>query len=148
MAESTPPERDPTAVRTDVPQPPPESAERKAGAGARAGGVVLALIFAFAAAVMVAVMIDIGDSPRCDDQQAVREALAEATPGEEVECFDGSSTQKTASLVLGWGSAAIGALTVLLALAFAIRGRGGRPLAIAAVAAIVLGGLSILVGSI
>jgi membrane-associated PAP2 superfamily phosphatase len=148
MAETTPPGQDPSQVRTDVPQPPPEPGERKASGFARAGAVILALIFAFAAAVMIAVMIDIGDSPRCDDQQAVQEALREAEPGEEVDCFEGSSTAKAASLALGWPSGVLGAIVVLLALAFAIRGRGGRPLAIAAIAALVLGGLSILVGSI
>ena len=144
MAETTPPGQDPTQVRTDVPQPPPEPAERKANAGARAGGVLLALIFAFAAAVMVAVMLDIGDTPTCED---LRTGEATLEPGEN-ECFDGSSTEKTASLILGWPSAALGALVVLLGLVFAIRGRGGRTLAIAGVAAVVLGGLSILVGSI
>jgi hypothetical protein len=144
MAESTPPEQSQGQVRTDVPQPPPEPVEEKAGAGARAGAVVLALIFAFAAAVMIAVMADIGDTPTCEDIQSGEATLA---PGEN-ECFDGSSTEKTASLVLGWPSGILGAIVVLLGLAFAIRGRGGRPLAITAVAAVVLGGLSILVGSI
>jgi hypothetical protein len=144
MAESTPPEQSQSQVRTDVPQPPPEPVEEKAGAGARAGAVVLALIFAFAAAVMIAVMADIGDTPTCED---IRTGEATLEPG-ETECFDGSSTEKTASLVLGWPSGILGAIVVLLSLAFAIRGRGGRPLAITAVAAVVLGGLSILVGSI
>jgi hypothetical protein len=149
MAETTPPPRqEPSQVRTDVPQPPPpEATERKAGAGARVGAVVLALIFAFACAVMVAVMIDIGDSPICSDRQAVQEAIAESG-GQTVECFDSTSTAKTASLILGWPSAVLAGLTVLLGLAFAIRGRGGRALAIVAIAAVVLGGLSILVGSI
>jgi hypothetical protein len=147
MAETTPPAQDPTEVRTDVPQPPPEPVDKKAGAGARAGGVALAIIFAFAAAVMVAVMLEIGDSPLCDDPAAVQEAIRES-PGETVECFEGSDTAKTASLILGWPSAVLGALVVLLGLAFAIRGRGGRTLAIVGVAAVVLGGLSILVGSL
>jgi hypothetical protein len=145
MAETPPPPSQDPSVRTDVPQPPPPDAtERRAGAGARVGAVVLALIFAFACAVMVAVMIDIGDTPTCE---AVESGEATLEPGEN-ECFDSSETAKTASLILGWPSAVLAGLTVLLAIAFAIRGRGGRPLAIAAVAAVVLGGLSILVGSI
>jgi hypothetical protein len=148
MAETTPPpERDPSEVRTDVPQPPPAPAETKHSGWARAGGFVLALIFAFACAVMVAVMVEIGDSPLCDDPQAVQEAIRES-PGETVECFEGSDTAKTASLILGWPSALLAGIVVLLGLVFTIRGRGVRPLAIAAVAAVVLGGLSILVGSI
>lgn len=59
-----------------------------------------------------------------------------------------SSTRQTLTLIVGWPGAALAVASVLLALAFVVRGRGGR-LAIGAIlAGAVLFGLSILVGSI
>lgn len=151
MAEQPPSETPPPSPEpAEAPPPPspPAGEERKrAGAGARAGAVALALVFAFAAAVMIAVMVDIAGTPLCSDPQAIAQERQE-TGDLVIECFDGSQAAKTASLILGWPSGVLGALTALLALAFAIRGRGGRALAIAATAAVVLGGASILVGSI
>ena len=42
------------------------------------------------------------------------------------ECFDGSSTKKTISLILGWPSGVLAGLAALLALYFAATGRRGR----------------------
>jgi hypothetical protein len=106
----------------------------------RALGVIFALVLAFAAAVMILVAIDIGDTPTCEDVLS-GEAFA-------IECFDGSSGQKTISVLLAWASGIVGAIAAFLALAFAITGRRGRLLVQVAGAAIVLGGLSILIGSV
>ena len=137
--EAPPPE---AAARAD--EPP---AERRAGALARIGAVLLALVLAFGCAVMVLVMLDIGDSPRCDDQQALLEEQ-QSTGAVQIECFDGGEVEKIGSLVLGWPGAVLAGLAALLALAFAARGRGGRTLVTVTSVAIVLSGLSILVGSI
>ena len=129
-------------------QPPPPAAheavdrEDRASGGRRALAVVLALALAFACAVMFVAMGEISDTTPCDE---VRSA-ADLT--DEGECFDGSSTQKTISLVLGWPSAVLAGLAALLALFFAATGTRGRLLMTVTGAAIVLGGLSIAVGSL
>jgi len=129
------------------PSPPGAGDSGKASGGMRALGVLLALVLAFGAAVMIAVAIDIGDTETCDD------FLEQVTSGERVldlddECFEGSSAQKAISVVLAWASGIVGVLAVLLALMFAVTGSRGPLLARVAVAAVVLGGLSILIGSI
>ena len=144
------------AVRRPHPEPPPRGPppppppgagpadEGKAGGGWRVLAVVLALALAFACAVMVIAMADIGDTPRCDDPEGIAQALAEG----ETECFDGSSAQKTISLVLGWPSGILAGIAALVALFFASTGRHGPLLLRLTGAAIVLGVLSILIGSI
>jgi hypothetical protein len=142
-----PPERPPQATPPPPPPPPPGRApvdEDKAGGGWRALGVLLALALAFACAVMVIAMVDIGGTPRCDDPAGIAEALAEG----ENECFDGSSTQKVLTLVLGWPSGILAGIAALLALYFAATGRRGRLLLQLTAAAIALGVLSIVIGSI
>ena len=129
------------------PSPPGAGDSGKASGGMRALGVLLALVLAFGAAVMIAVAIDIGDTETCDD------FLEQVTSGERVldfddECFEGSSAQKAISVVLAWASGIVGVLAVLLALMFAVTGSRGQLLARVAIAAVVLGGLSILIGSI
>jgi hypothetical protein len=135
---------------TQPPPPPqpaaPADAEQATG-GWRLLGVVLALALAFACAVMVIAMLDIGDTPRCDDPAALEEERAES--GDLViECFEGSQAQKVISLVLGWPSAALAGIAALVALFFAATGRQGQLLLRLTGTAIVLGGLSILIGSI
>lgn len=131
------------------PQPPPPTgapaSEEKASGGMRALGLALGLVLAFAAAVMIAVAVDIGDSVTCDEFPTL-------TPAEQLEqdneCFKGSSTQKSASVALAYLGGGVGAIAVLLALAFVITGRRGRALLPATGAAVLFGGLSILVGSV
>ena len=113
----------------------------KAGALARIGTVLLALVLAFVAAVAFVVMIDIGELTPCSEIGSDLSLL-----NDDGECFDGSDSEKTISLVLGWPGAFAAALAALLALAFAIRGRGGRPLLIAIVAGAILLGLRLLIG--
>ena len=129
------------------PPPPPESAaaggEEKASGGWRVLAVVLFLALAFACAVMVIAMSDIGSTPTCRDVLSGKASL----PSDN-ECFDGSSAQKTASLVLGWPSGVLAGIAALIAIFFAATGRRGRLLVTVTGAAIVLGALSILIGSI
>lgn len=115
----------------------------RAGTGWRVLGVLLALALAFACAVMVAVMLDIGGTKPCGD---VTDEYALAHPGGE--CFEGSGFQKAVFLVLGWPSGVIAGVAGVLALAFAITGRSGRRMLLAAALAIVLGALSFLIGGV
>jgi hypothetical protein len=143
-ASGTTPPNDP--ARTPPPPPPTTTTtadDGKAGAGWRVLAVVLALALAFACAVMIVAMSDISDTATCDD---VRAGIA--LPNEDGECFDGSSGKKTASLVLGWPSGVLAGIAALFALYFAATGRRGRLLLQLTGAAIALGALSILVGSI
>lgn len=137
---------------TPQPEPPPPPAEPRSdaeppGGGWRLLGVILALALAFAATVMIVVMIDVGGTPRCDDPAAIEEERRE-TGDLVIECFEGSETQKVASLALGWPSGALAALAALLALYFVVTGRSGQLLLRLTGAAVVLGVLSILIGSI
>jgi hypothetical protein len=120
---------------TATPAGPP-----KAGALARVGAVVLFLVLAFITAVAVVVMLDIGELTPCDDVTNISQLNADG------ECFDGSSTSKTISLILGWPGSILAGIAALLALGFAIRGRGGRQLVMVIVAGAVLLGLSLIIG--
>ncbi len=125
------------------PPPPPGAEDERAGGGWRVLGVVLALALAFACAVMVIAMSDIGSTPTCDQVLSGDEPVPS-----DGECFDGSSGQKTASVVLGWPSGVIAGIAALVALYFAATGRSGRLLMQLTGVAIVLGAASILVGSL
>jgi hypothetical protein len=143
----------PQPGRPQPPPPPPPGApeeEARAGGGWRALAVVLALALAFACAVMVIAMADIGDTPTCDDlRQEIQESVQSGgPPPTDDECFDGSSGQKTASLILGWPSGVLAGIAALVALFFAATGRRGRLLLQLTGAAIVLGALSIVIGSV
>ena len=97
----------------------------KAGALPRIVAVLLALVLAFVCAVMVSVMLDIGETTPCADVETI------ADLNDDGECYDGSSTVKTIALVLGWPGAIVAGVAAFLALAFAIRGYGGRQLMMA-----------------
>jgi hypothetical protein len=143
----TPPPTAPgPAAGTPPPPPPPVAGDEKASGGMRAGAVLLALVLAFGCAVMAAVMVDIGDSPTCEDVLSGEATIDLSDP--DADCFEESQAQKTASLVLGWPSAVLAGIGALMLLAFAVRGRGGSLALKVAGAAIVLGILSIVVGSV
>ena len=125
------------------PPPPAASADQKPSGGWRALVVLLAVALAFASAVMVIAMSDIGSTPTCEDVLTGQAAL----PSDH-ECFDGSSTKKTISLILGWPSGVLAGLAALLAIYFAATGLRGRLVLQMTGAAVVLGALSIIVGSI
>ena len=137
----------PTPGETPAAPPPPpvtpSGDEEKASGGWRALGVLLALALAFAGAVMIIAMAEISDTPTCDD--VISGAAALPADG---ECFDGSSGQKAVSLVLGFPSGALAGIGAVAAFFFAVTGGGGRLLMRLTGAAIVLGGLSILIGAV
>jgi hypothetical protein len=139
----TPPADQPQGSPPPPPPPAPPAADDRASGGWRALAIVLFLALAFACAVMVIAMADIGDTPTCDDILSGQAAIPA-----DGECFDGSSGQKTAALVLGWPSGVLAGLAALVALIFAATGRRGSLLLQLTVAAIVLGAISILIGSL
>ena len=67
---------------------------------------------------------------------------------ERTSALTARAAQKTVSLVLGFPSGVLAGIAALAALFFAATGRNGRLLMQLTGAAIVLGGLSILVGSL
>lgn len=90
-------------------------AAHKAGALRRVGAVVLAIVLAFVAAVAIVAMINVSDSGVCEDK-----AFG--------ECYDFSGSVEPIVLGFGWIGGILAGIAALLALGFAIRGRGGRPL--------------------
>ena len=102
----------------------------------------LFLVLIAGALIMIAAMVDIAGTPTCHEVQA-----GLAAPKDN-SCFDGTSLQKTIGLILGFAGGGIGVIAAVSALAYTITGRRGRLFVILAVAAIVLSGASILVGSI
>jgi hypothetical protein len=125
--------------------PPPPAApgpeEERASAGWRILGVLLALALAFASAVMIVAMIDISGTPVFDDCITPPE-------GDCTEYFDGSSGQKTISVILGFVSGGLAGIGALLALYFAGTGRSGRLMLQITGAAIAFGAASLVIGSV
>ena len=111
--------------------------EQKSSGALRALAVLLAVILALGAAIMIIAMADIAGTVIC----------ADATLN-DTECFDGSSTQKTISVILGFAGGGLGAIAALAALAFTFTGRRGRQVVLLAVLAVVLSGISIGIGSV
>ena len=103
--------------------------------------VIVALLFAFAGAVMIAVSLDLADGPRCEQVLA-----GEEPPDEEGECLDASKSAQTISVVLTFLSGIAAAVVLIAGIFFAVTGRFGRLVAIAAGAAIVLGGIGLVIG--
>lgn len=116
--------------------------EPKSNGALRALAVVLALVLALGAAIMIIAMADISGTPTCED------VLAERAEPKDGECYDGSSTQKTIAVILGFAGGGVGAIGVLAALAFTFTGRRGRLVLVVTGSAVVLSGIGIGIGSI
>jgi hypothetical protein len=115
----------------------------KGGNTWRALAVILFILLLVGCFIMIAAATDIAGTTLCRDVTA--QLVAQHPNG---SCFDGSQLQKVLSVGFGYASGAVGAIAGLLALAFAITGRRGRLVAVLTVAALVLAGVSILVGSV
>lgn len=113
------------------------------GTGWRIGAVVLGLAAAIFGAILISVMLDVGDHPTCDE--AAQEVLSITNPEQEIDCFDGSSTAKTLTLILGWPTAIAFIALLPLGIYFAATGRGRNLLLLVLGAAIGLGLLLVLV---
>ena len=116
----------------------PEPDDDKAGAGARIGAVVLVLVLAIICAVAIVVMVDVGDKGVCSEVDLTKVTGA-------YECYDFSESVKPIVLVAGWIGGVLAGVAALMALAFTIRGRGGRVLLLTTAAAVVFLVISILV---
>lgn len=128
-----------------APPPPGAASDRvdqpdRTGGGWRALAVLLALALAFAAAVMILLAVDLAEKPICADVGGAERATE--------DCFDVSAAQKTISTVLAWPAGILCAIAACVSLYFAATGRRGRLVLQVAGAAILLGALSILVGSV
>lgn len=123
-----------------APSPPTagDDADRRAGGLLRALAVAAALLIGVAAGIVIAVMLDLGSSPICDD---VGGAL---TPTED--CYDITSGEKPVVLGLGWIGGVLGAVAALAFLRFTFKGRGGKLALMLAGAAIVFAGASLALG--
>jgi hypothetical protein len=119
------------------PEAPGES-----GMGWRIGAVILGLLAAIWGAVLISVLLDLGDRPTCDE--AAREVLAITNPEREIDCFDGSSTAKTLTLILGWPTAIAFIALLPLGIYFAATGHRGRLLLALLGIAVGLGVLSMI----
>lgn len=109
----------------------------------RALAVILFVLLLVGCFIMIAASTDIAGTTLCRDVTA---QFVQQHPNGS--CFDGSQAQKVLSVAFGYASGAVGAIAALLAIAFTITGRRGRLVAILTVAALVLAGISILVGSV
>ena len=117
--------------------------DRAGGPMWRALAVLLFVALAFGSLTMFLVMSDVGDTKLCSDV-STNDVIADPAG----ECFSGSGTQKTITLILGYPSAVVAAIAGLLALAHAITGRARRAMLLLTGAAILLGALSIGIGSV
>ncbi len=122
-------------------EPPPRAPEQDtAGVGLRIGAGVLALVLALVSFAAVATMIDVGDKGICEDR---------ADQGGFVyECYDFSGSVKPIVVGAGWIGAVLAGVAAILALGFAIRGRGGRIFLLTTAAAAIFIAISILAAQV
>lgn len=116
-----------------APPPAPPPTDEKAGVGLRIAAAALALALAIVSAVGIAVMTDVSDVGVC----------ADAAPGSE--CYDFSDSAKPFVLIFGWAGSIVAGITALIALAFTIRGRNGRPVLVGTGLAVVLLAISVII---
>lgn len=109
----------------------------------RAFAVLVFLVLLLGAAIMIIAMTDIAGTPTCDAVTS-----GQATLPADGQCYDGSSVQKTLSLIVGYAGGAVGVLAALVAIAFTFTGRRGGLVVALTVAAIALSGVGILIGSL
>ena len=103
--------------------------------------MVLALALAIICAVAVAVMVDVNDTKLCEDVNR-----AEVTG--VYECYDFSDSIKPVVVGAGWIGAVLAGIAAILALAFSIRGRGGRMLLLVTAAAAIFLAISIVAAQV
>lgn len=132
----------PPAAGPPSPAGEPAGADGKAGAGLRIGAVVGALVLAIICAVAVAVMVDVNDTLLCEEVGSAQQRVG------GYECYDFSSSVKPIVVGAGWIGAVLAGVAALLALAFTIRGRGGRILVLVTATAAAFLAISVLAAQI
>ena len=136
---------------TPPPPPPPEapapasapSEEPKASGLMRFFAVLATLVLLFGVAVMVIVVINPDNLPLCEDV-----ASGDAQLGPTNECLDSSETEYTLTRIVAAAAAVVGGLAALLGLVVAFTGRRGSLMVKLTVVALVLGGLTFLIGEL
>jgi hypothetical protein len=106
----------------------------------RALAVLLALVLAFGAAVMIVASGEIADTPTEEQVLSGEEPLPA-----DGKVYDGSESNRTISTGFGYASGVVGAIGVLIGIAFAITGTRGRLFAQVAIAAVVLAAIALLI---
>lgn len=106
------------AARQPPPPAPRPGGDDTANVGLRIGAGVLALVLALIAFAGIAAMIDVSDKGTCDEL-VVQNGFIQ-------ECYDFSESVKPLVLAAGWIGSILAGIAAILALAFTIRGRGGR----------------------
>lgn len=128
------------------PAPSPETRiddDGKASGPLRALAVVMSLALLFGVAVMVIVAINPDNIPLCADVES-----GDAKLGPTFECFDQSSASYNVQKVVAAGAALVGALAALLGFYVGATGRRGDLMLKLTGAAVVLGGVAVLVGQL
>jgi hypothetical protein len=124
-------------------EPPPRAPQAEtANVGLRIGAGVLALVIGIVCAVAVAVMVDVGDTPLCEDVTSAQQIVG------GYECYDFSGSVKPIVVGAGWIGAVLAGVAAFLALGFAILGRGGRIVLATAGAAAVFLALSVVAAQV
>ncbi len=83
-------------------------------------------------------MVDVNDTGICADVSADQIQVG------GYECYDFSDSVKPIVLGAGWIGAVLAGIAALMALAFTVRGRGGRPLLLVTAAAAIFLAISII----
>jgi hypothetical protein len=143
-SQTPPPGGSATPAPAGGPTAPPPRATRQdtAGVGLRIGAGALALVIGIVCAVAVVVMVDVGDTPICEDVTAAQVQVG------GYECYDFSGSVKPIVVGAGWIGAVLAGVAALLALGFAVRGRGGRIFLMTTAAAAIFLAISILAAQV
>lgn len=133
-------ESDEATQRAPAEPPAAPPAEERAPTGARIAAGLGSVVLLLLAVVAILVVVDVGGTTPCSEVTSISEL------NDDGECYDRSPAVKVIVLIIG----SLGALAALaaaaLALAYAIRGRGGRLLLQAIGASVVLLALTMIIG--
>ena len=135
--------------QTTPPPPPPEAPPPAAAEEPKASGiqrffaVLVTLVLLFGVAVMVIVVINPDNLPLCEDVRS-----GEAQLGPTLECLDSSQTEYTLTRVVAAAAGLVGGLAALAGLVVAFTGRRGPLMVKLTAVALVLGGLTFLIGEL
>jgi hypothetical protein len=142
-ASKTPPPGGPATPPPPAGPPAPGGpAGERAGAGPRIAALLLALALAIICAVGVALMADVADKGVCEEIDRGQ------VLGTTYECYDFPASVEPVVLGAGWIGSVLAGIAAILALAFTIRGRGGRLLLLVTAAAAGFLVLSIIVAQL
>ena len=134
--------RDTPTPPADPPPPPPDAPQMgRPSRVMRLFVLILAMLLLVAGFFMGVFAIAAADAVDCNNQAEVAKAILE--DGEDATCYE-SATLRVAMVGLGWLSAGLCGLGMLLALAFAITTRFGSAALRVSIAAVTSGALALL----